>query len=187
MKQLAAAALLLAAPAALAQDFSANSEAKPWNLTGEEPARFEAEVVDMLCTVAGDCEDECSGRPRALGLLRSADDTLIFPMKNGEPVFAGRLRRARTLLRPDGRGGRADDQQRGSGRTQCLHGPADPRRGRRGVGAGTRWGQVWKEEHPDAGGGPWFRNDPRVNAAIEADGYLGLGQEADEAFIADWF
>lgn len=55
------------------------------------------------------------------------------------------------------------------------------------MGAGHRWGQVWKEEHPDAGGGPWFRNDPRVNAAIEADGYLGLGQEADEAFIADWF
>ena len=46
----------------------------------------------------------------------------------------------------------------------------------------------WAAAHPDAKGkGPWFRRDPRVTAEIEAEGYLGLGQETDEAFIEEWF
>ena len=43
--------------------------------------------------------------------------------------------------------------------------------------------KVWAAENPDAKGkGPWFRRDPRINALIAADGYLGLGLEVDEAF-----
>ena len=30
---------------------------------------------------------------------------------------------------------------------------------------------------------PLFRNDPRIKAIIERDGFLGLGLEADEEFI----
>jgi hypothetical protein len=47
-----------------------------------------------------------------------------------------------------------------------------------------RWTDAWAARNPDAGGdGPWFRRDPRVNALIARDGYLGLGLETDEAFI----
>ena len=43
-------ALALALPAAAqAQDFSAGSAAKSWGLLGEEMARFEAQIVDVLC------------------------------------------------------------------------------------------------------------------------------------------
>ena len=54
--------------------------------------------------------------------------------------------------------------------------------------AANQWTEDWAENHPDAAGeGPWFRRDPRVLSRIEEEGYLGLGQEVDEAFIADWF
>ena len=46
----------------------------------------------------------------------------------------------------------------------------------------------WAAEHPEAKGkGAWFRRDPRIKADIAENGYLGLGLEADAAFIADWF
>jgi hypothetical protein len=50
----------LASPA-MAQDFSQGSEAKPWNLYAEVPARFEAKVVDILCEMTGDCAAEGDG------------------------------------------------------------------------------------------------------------------------------
>lgn len=75
------AALLLAAPAA-AQDFSAGSEAQSWNLYAESPARFQAVVVDPLCTLAGDCPADCGGGARQLALLRSADKVMVLPLKN---------------------------------------------------------------------------------------------------------
>ena len=50
----ALAALVLSGPTA-AQDFSENSEARSWNLFAEQPARFEATVVDILCEVTGTC------------------------------------------------------------------------------------------------------------------------------------
>ncbi|MEL7205406.1 MAG: hypothetical protein AAGL19_14595, partial [Pseudomonadota bacterium] len=58
MRKLIALLALVATPVA-AQDFSANSEARPWNLVAEVPARFEATVVDLLCELAGDCPANC--------------------------------------------------------------------------------------------------------------------------------
>ena len=58
-----AAVALLSAPAS-AQDFSAKSEAKSWNLYAEVPARFEAKVVDIMCELAGDCPSDCGGGTR---------------------------------------------------------------------------------------------------------------------------
>jgi hypothetical protein len=187
MKRVAAVCLLLAAPA-MAQDFSAGSEAKPWGLAGEAPARFEAEVVDLLCSVAGDCEAACEGAHRALGLRRSADGVLVVPMKNGEPVFAG----ASVELSPYcGQMVEVDGLMITNPETGARNAYMVQRLRAAGEGEwvpGTRWGEVWAAEHPGAAGkGPWFRNDPRVNAEIEADGYLGLGPAADRAFIADWF
>ena len=79
---------LIAAPAS-AQDFAAGSEAKSWNLYAEAPARFEATVVDLLCDMTGDCPADCGGGTRQLALLRTADNVLVFPMKNNQPAFTG--------------------------------------------------------------------------------------------------
>ena len=75
---------LLAAPAAIAQDFSQGSEANSWNLYAEQPARFEATVVDPLCVLAGDCPENCGDGRRQLALLRSADDVLVMVLPEEE-------------------------------------------------------------------------------------------------------
>ncbi|MFV2035654.1 MAG: hypothetical protein ACC631_11225, partial [Halocynthiibacter sp.] len=51
-----------------------------------------------------------------------------------------------------------------------------------------RWTRDCAAANPEvAGSGPWFRRDPRVQAEIARDGYLGLGLDVDEAFIREWF
>ncbi|PWE33401.1 hypothetical protein DDZ14_05810 [Maritimibacter sp. 55A14] len=180
------AACLLAAPVA-AQDFSEGSEAKSWNLAAEQPARFEARVVDILCELTGDCPENCGDGRRQLGLERSADGVLVYPNKNAQPAFTGAVVE---LLPYCGRevevdGLMIDDPDLGARNIYLVQ------RIREAGGdwvKADRWTGEWAEAHPDAPGkGPWFRRDPRIRAEIEAHGYLGLGEEADAAFIEDWF
>jgi len=183
----AAAAALLALPAS-AQDFAEGSEAKEWGLFGEEKARFEAEVVDLLCEFTGDCPDDCGGGARQLGLKRTADGVLVLPTKNAQPIFTG----AAVELAPF------------CGRTVEVDGLLVGEEGfvptkfylvqriRADGGdwvAATGWSKRWNAAHPDlaAGEGQWFRKDPRVNAHIEESGYLGLGLETDAEFKAYLF
>jgi hypothetical protein len=182
------AALLLAAPAA-AQDFSAGSEAQSWNLYAESPARFQAVVVDPLCTLAGDCPADCGGGARQLALLRSADKVMVLPLKNTQPLFTG----AATELAPF------------CGKTVEVDGLllTDPDAGLANVfqlqtirEAGSpdwikadSWTKDWASRNPDlaAGDGPWFRRDPRVTALIEANGWFGLGIEKDKAILQELY
>jgi len=187
MKMLILALMLTATPA-IAQDFSEGSKAKAWNLAAEKPALFKAKVVDILCEVAGQCTDNCGDGRRQLGLLRAADNALVFPNKNSQRSFAGA---AVELLPYCGKDVEVDglmieDPELGAKNIYLVQRIRE-------VGAekwvkANKWSKVWAKNHPEAKGkGPWFRRDPRVKAAIEADGYLGLGLEADAAFIADWF
>jgi hypothetical protein len=72
-----------------AQDFSAEADARPWNLYAEVPARFEAKVVDILCELTGDCAAACGAGTRQMGLLRSADNVLVLAMKKAQAAFSG--------------------------------------------------------------------------------------------------
>ncbi|MEO0781163.1 MAG: hypothetical protein AAFZ46_05330 [Pseudomonadota bacterium] len=187
MRKLIALLALFATPVA-AQDFSANSEARPWNLVAEVPARFEATVVDLLCELAGDCPANCGDGRRQLGLLRSADGVLVYPNKNSQPAFTG----AAVELQPfcgqevEVDGLMITDPELNVDNVYLVQTV-------RKVGdtewtKANQWTKAWADSNPDAEGkGPWFRRDPRVNGFIEKDGYLGLGQEVDDAFIADWF
>ncbi len=177
------------ATAATAQDFSANSEANGWGLASEQKARFEATVVDILCELAGDCVDDCGNGDRQLGLLRSADDVLVLAAKNTQPIFTGAAQDlapyCNQLVEVDG----------------LLIGPADLTAmpvyqvqvirpvGESEWSKANRWTEAWTAANPEAAGldGPWFRNDPRVNALIARDGFLGLGEAVDAAFIEEWF
>ncbi|UWR24095.1 hypothetical protein K3756_04090 [Sulfitobacter sp. S190] len=181
------AALALSCAPVLAQDFSENSEAKTWNLYAEVPARFEAQVVDLLCHLADDCPEDCGGGLRQLGLLRSADDTLILPLKNGQPAFSGAavdlLPYCTQTVEVDGL--MIEDPDLGATNVYLVQriksGDADWVRA-------NQWTKNWAANHPDAEGkGPWFRRDPRILEMIAKDGYLGLGLETDAEFIADWF
>ncbi|MEX0368592.1 MAG: hypothetical protein AB3N22_21210 [Ruegeria sp.] len=187
MKKLIALLAMAASPLA-AQDFSEGSEARSWNLYAEVPAKFEATVVDLLCTFTGDCPADCGAGKRQLGLLRTADDVLVLPMKNSQPAFTG----AAVELQPfcnqtitvDGL--LIDDPELGAQNVYLVQTIVPPGGGDK-IKA-NKWTKNWAAEHPEAKGkGPWFRRDPSVKAIIAEEGYLGLGLEEDEAYIAENF
>ncbi len=173
----------------VAQDFSAGSEAKEWGLLGEEKARFEAKVVDLLCELAGDCPADCGAGRRQLGLLRAADGALIVPMKNGQPLFTG----AATDLFPycgkdvEVDGVLVGDEEQTPAKFYMVQmvREVDAAEWARA----NLWTKDWEARNPGpaAEKGPWFRKDPRVNAKIAESGWLGLGLEADEAFLKEYF
>lgn len=186
MKRLSFVLALLASPLS-AQDFSQGSTAKSWNLYAEKPALFEARVVDLLCELTGDCPTDCGAGKRQLGLLRSADDVMVLPLKNGQAAFSGaavdlapycnQVVEVDGLLIED-----PDLNSRNIYMVQKIR-----------VDGGdwkkaNQFTKVWAGENPEAKGkGPWFRRDPRIKGQIAEKGYLGLGLEIDEAFIKDWF
>lgn len=188
LKSLILATLVALPQAGATQDFSVGSEATSWNLYAEQPARFEAKVVDILCEIAADCPPDCGAGKRQLGLLREADNALVYPNKNGQPVFSGA---ANDLLPYCGKMVEVDglmltDADIGAANIYQLQKI-------RAVGAGdwvkaNQWTTAWQTANPDnKGKDPWFRRDPRVNARIAATGYLGLGLDTDAAFIAEAF
>ncbi|WP_159978771.1 hypothetical protein [Roseobacter cerasinus] len=186
MRKLTALIALIASPLA-AQDFSEGSEARSWNLYAEVPARFEARVVDVLCELSGDCPENCGDGTRQLGLIRTADDVMVLPMKNSQPAFTGAVAELAPfcgqVIEVDGLMVEdADLNARNIYLVQRIKaGGAD------WIKANT-WTKKWAEAHPEAAGkGPWFRRDPRIKEIIASEGYLGLGLEADAAYAEENF
>lgn len=182
----------LAAPAAApAQDFSQGSEAKSWNLFGEEKARFEARVVDAVCALSGDCPEDCGAGLRQMALIRSADGVMMLVNKNGQPAFSG----ATVDLAPYcGETVEVDGLMVGDPAITPGLGAKLYQVQRIRLAGAAEWADAnrftadWAEKHPEAAGeGPWFRRDPQILEEIGRTGYLGLGPEVDAAFIADWF
>lgn len=182
MRRLIALLALTASPLA-AQDFSEGSKARSWNLYAETPALFDAKVVDVMCELSGDCPDNCGDGARQLALLRTADDQIVMALKNNQPAFTGAV----TDLLPycgqqitvDGLMIEDPDVPvRNAYLVQRIR-PADGE----WVKA-SQWTKVWAKENPDAKGkGAWYRRHPGIKERIAAEGYLGLGLEADAAFI----
>ena len=186
MKRLIAVLALMASPLA-AQDFSADSDARSWNLYAEVPARFDAQVVDLLCHLTGDCPADCGAGKRQMGLLRSADNVLVMALKNGQPAFSG----AAVDLAPycnqtvtvDGL--LIDDDYIGAVNVYLVQ-KIKPSGGE--WTKANQFTKVWAKEHPEAKGkGAWFRRDPRIKEIIGREGYLGLGPEEDAKYIAENF
>lgn len=175
---------MLATPAVAQDDlfpFEEGSEARSWNLFAEQPARFEATVVDIICEVAGDCTDNCGGGSRQLGLVRSVDGVLVFPNKNSQAAFTGA---AVELLPYCGQEVEVDGlllEDEFVGATNIYLVQTIRAVGQEEWVKANQWTKVWEENNPDAAGdGPWFRRDPRILAEIAKEGYFGLGLEQDE-------
>ena len=187
MKRFATFLCLLATPT-LAQDFSEGSEARSWNLYAETPAFFEAKVVDITCEVTGDCAANCGDGSRQLGLVRVADDVLVYPNKNAQTGFQGAgidlLPYCENVVEVDGL--LLEDEDVGFKniyQIQKIRAKGDAE----WVKANS-WTKAWDVKYPEAAGkGPWFRRDPRVKAHIAETGHLGLGAEADAALIKELF
>lgn len=188
LRALAVTALFAVPQATTAQDFSAGSEAQSWNLYAEQPARFEAKVVDVLCEITGDCPVDCGAGKRQLGLVRAVDNVLVYPNKNNQPASSGAVSE---LLPYCGQQVEVDglllsDPDIGATNIYLVQKI-------RAVGAtdwvdAKQWTKDWQAANPTkTGKGPWFRRDPRILARIAATGYLGLGLDTDKAFIAELF
>lgn len=180
--------MLIAAFATMTMSSTVSAEesmARSWGLVGEEKARFEAKVVDLPCAITGDCPADCGAGTRPLGLVRD-DGRLVVVAKNIQAIFSGAVE---DLIPFCGKRVEVDGLMVGEGATRIYQVQYV-----RDIEAGgefqrtKRWSKVWNERYPDLKKkkGPWFRKDPRVNALIERDGYLGLGLEADKKFIAEW-
>ena len=180
-------ATLIATPL-FAQDFSAGSTARAWNLYGEKKAYFKAKVVDPLCTLTGNCPDNCGDGRRQLALLRTVDNVMVLPLKNSQAAFTG----AGNELQPfcgmnvEVDGLLVEDEDLSAKNFYMLQKIRID--GDEKWTKANHWTKEWKTANPNAKGkGPWFRRDPRVKAAIAENGYLGLGHETDEAFKKEWF
>lgn len=167
---------LLLAPAVQAAD--------SWGLPGEEKARFEAKVVDVLCELTGDCPANCGEGNRQLGLLTD-EGKLVLPLKNQVP-FAGA---ADELIDFCAKRVVADgllSTNRGY-TVFALHfvreAPDGPWR------RANRFTPKWAARNGLAADDPkakqWFRNDPRVKDLIARQGKLGLGPAADKEFLGE--
>jgi hypothetical protein len=178
-----ALAALMSLPAA-AQE----SRVKGWDgLQGRETAVFRAKVVDVLCELSGDCAEKCGEGRRQMGLVREDDGKLILAAKNQEAGFQGA---AADLYPFCGQTVAVDGLMVGNPdltATRVFQVHFIQREGSDKWLPTKRWTRIWQRRNPEAaaGKGPWFRNDPAVNAEIEANGYLGLGAEADATFIQE--
>ena len=186
-----AMALLAAGPALAEGPFSEGSEAKSWNLFGEEKARFEGRVVDALCVLTGDCPEDCGAGARQMGIVRSADDKFVFASKNGQPLFTGANVDLAAFCGKEVEidGLLVGDESITPGleakiyqvQTILVLGEDE-------LHKANLWTKKWEERFPNAEGeGPWFRRDPRIEQEIGKHGRLGLGPEADQAFAEENF
>lgn len=190
MKHILSILALLGATAlspASAQDFSEGSKAKSWGLYGEKKALFKGRITDALCELTGDCPADCGGGFRQMGIVRSADGVFVLALKNSQAAFSGASvdlgLYCNQTVEVDGL--MIEEPDFGS---QNIFQIQKIRVGDGKWAKTNQFTKVWKKENPDAGGkGAWFRRDPRINAMIASDGYLGLGLAKDEAFIKEWF
>ena len=174
----AAVALMSASGIALA--------AKSWNLAGEEISRFDGKVVDAMCAITGDCPTDCGDGRRQLGIM-TEDGKFVLATKN-HGIFTGA----------------SDDLLEFCGKDVTVDGLFSTNHGAKifavqfvkeaGEGGkwrkANRWGPKWAKKNGlkanDKKQNRWFSHDPRVKEIIARDGFLGLGEEADKKFLADY-
>ena len=141
--------------------------AEPMGLQGEKVLEVQGKVVDVHCSLTGDCPPDCGGGKRQLGLL-TADNKLIVAVK-GPVLFAGAVQ---DLLPHCGRAVQADGllithPDIAMYLVQAVR-----------TDAGQDWKPAeafatnWTAKHGQAD--EWQRADPLVKAEIAEKGKLGV-------------
>ena len=156
--------LSLAIPAAL---FSAPAfAAEAWGLKDEKLVSFSGQVVDILCTLKGDCPAACGGGKRQLGLV---SEGRLYTAAKSNTLFAGATK---DLLPWCGRTIEIDGL--------LVENPAMPIlmvqgiRETAGVGDFAPTDQFEKDWIAANGkADEWWRADPTAKAALAENGILG--------------
>ena len=181
LKQAAMAAALVAFGTVAPSAQAANS----WNLTGEEIARFDAKVVDILCELTGDCAENCGDGRRQLGLLTD-DNVLILADKNMAP-FAGAVDEligfCQQKVTVDG----LFTENRGLRlfAVQFVKPAGEEGNWSRASKFLDNWAVANGVDPASKAKNAWFKKDPRVVSLIEEKGFLGLGAEADQQYLSE--
>lgn len=155
----AALTAFIPAPAAFAAD--------AWGIDNEKALQFSARVVDVACTLKGDCPPNCGDGHRQLGLL-SEDGKLRVAVK-ANTDFAGAVR---DLLPYCGKTIEVDGL--------LIENPAITLYMAQRIREApdkpwiktTAFGREWEAAHGKAP--QWFREDPVVREVIAEDGVLGI-------------
>jgi hypothetical protein len=185
MKKLCASLLFGAAV------FAAGSAmaAQKWGLTNEEEVRFDGTVVDVAALLQGAQGPDCGGGKHQLG-VQKADGTLLLAVKN-TVNFSGN---SHELAEYCGQEVTIDGLIAGPAEARVLVVQFVRPKGGDWRGANRSIGQWSKEDWAKANGfqpdgkevKSWFKFDKRVTGEIEKNGFLGIGKEADEAFLKEW-
>ncbi|MEO0327046.1 MAG: hypothetical protein AAF217_00470 [Pseudomonadota bacterium] len=168
---------------AMGAEFSDGSNAKEFGFIDEEKATFSGKVVDILCELSGDCAETCGSGNRLMGIVRDKDNTLVLVLKNAQLSFNGPVHDLVPYCnkKVDVDGLLIGDVESYNAKFYMVQFIRDA--GAAEWKKAKLWTKAWKERNPEATGkGPWFRRDPRVIKQTEAEGYFGLGHEADEQY-----
>ncbi|MEM9330300.1 MAG: hypothetical protein AAGA53_03175 [Pseudomonadota bacterium] len=168
-------------------EFSEGSNAKEFGFIDEEQATFSGKVVDVMCELSGNCEDNCGNGERLMGIVRDADNKLILPLKNAQLAFNGPVDDLVPYCNKqvDVDGVLIGDVESYGAKFYMLQFIKEA--GAPEWSKANLWTAAWKARNPEVadGKGPWFKRDPRVAKQIEATGYFGIGHEADEKYRAE--
>ncbi len=166
------AALAVVALGAGLSEANTAQAANSWGLPGEETARFDAKVVDVMCVLTGDCPTDCGAGKRVMGLLRDSGE-LVLAIKNAGP-FTGT---ARDLVPFCGQTVTADGlfTINYGVKTFALQFVKPKDADWRGAnGFIKEWAKERALDPKDDKVKQWFRNDEQVKALIDEQGKLGL-------------
>ncbi len=158
-------ALVLAA--ALAAGAAPALAADPWGLDNEKEVLITGTVVDLLCTVAGDCPPDCGAGSRQLGLLDEAGR--LYLAAKGNVFFAGAvvdlLPHCGATVTADGL--LIENPAMPLLFVQYLKGPGDAE-----AASADAFLTRWTAENGEAD--EWWRADPMVKSAIAENGVFGI-------------
>lgn len=175
------AGAILAVFAADAGAQQPKSQADSWGIQNEEATVLVGKVVDLVCELAKDCPAQCGAGKRQLGLLTAAGK-LVLVAKNTQPLFTGAvidlLPYCQKQVEMDGLMTGNDDHK--VFQIQLIR-----ERNTEKWNATDQWTLEWQKNNPTVAGSfeEWFYHDPRVAKQIDKNGYLGLGEAADRAFL----
>lgn len=147
---------------------SSAAAANLWGINGEEKARIQVKVVDILCELTGDCPPNCGDGRRQFGLLQD-DGTLLLAIKNNDP-FAGTASDLAPFCgqRIEADGLMIKNERMNMFVLQFKRTLPD------GEWSRANWfTKDWSERN----GMPadrWFDDDPTIQAELKANGILGL-------------
>lgn len=143
--------------------------ADEWGIDGEEKARADVTVVDLLCEVTGDCTENCGNGRRQLGIL--FDDGRLLPVVKNRDIFAGGTD---DLIGFCGKKITADGLIINNERMP-MFAIQFKRLAPDGKWSGaTQWGKNWAKRNPGKPAKAWYKHDPVVLKTIEADGVFGI-------------